>query len=327
MKLRRPPRKARRRQRRRSQVQRIDAVGAIALPQMNVSDTARRRRRRQQGQRLRRTTQLVRNFVWSARWVSLGLLLLAVYALLLVASDERYFLTRVPVDGVVTIPPSEIVDASGLGGQHIFAANPGAAAAAIAQVPGIISATVTLAWPNQVTIMVVEDSPIAVWQQGEETFWLNRQGAIFPARGAQLPGLIVIEAAVDDPAAAAPRLSGSLANAAINDGPIVVPDEAVEVVDDTPAFIPRPIIDGALALRQLRPDITRLVYRPTSGLGFDDPRGWRVYVGQGTDMAQKLAVYDQIVADLLTRGISPTYISVSNQKKPYYGVRPTPEEE
>ena len=35
-------------------------------------------------------------------------------------------------------------------------------------------------------------------------------------------------------------------------------------------------------------------------------------------MNQKLAVYETVVTDLLARGIQPTYISVSNQEKPFY---------
>jgi hypothetical protein len=47
-------------------------------------------------------------------------------------------------------------------------------------------------------------------------------------------------------------------------------------------------------------------------------RGWRVYFGTGLDMAQKLTVYERIVADLVARGLTPEYVSVSNQERPYY---------
>jgi hypothetical protein len=78
------------------------------------------------------------------------------------------------------------------------------------------------------------------------------------------------------------------------------------------------VLSGALLLRQLRPNIDKLYYRPASGLSYDDGRGWRAYFGSGTDMNQKLAVYETIVTDLLARQIQPAYISVSNQEKPYY---------
>jgi hypothetical protein len=53
-------------------------------------------------------------------------------------------------------------------------------------------------------------------------------------------------------------------------------------------------------------------------LSYEDGRGWRVYFGTGNDMAQKMIIYEAIVEDLLARGLTPAYISVSNKEKPYY---------
>ncbi|MEM7118732.1 MAG: hypothetical protein AAF614_40315, partial [Chloroflexota bacterium] len=85
--------------------------------------------------------------------------------------------------------------------------------------------------------------------------------------------------------------------------------------------VPQEVLAGALQLRELRPNIERLYYRPAGGLSYEDGRGWRVYFGTGSDMQQKLVVYETIVEDLVARGLSPSYISVSNQKKPYYAIQ------
>lgn len=84
------------------------------------------------------------------------------------------------------------------------------------------------------------------------------------------------------------------------------------------AFVPREVLEGALQLRELRPNIEQLYYQPSGGLSYQDGRGWRAYFGAGRDMRQKLAVYETVVAKLMERGIRPQYISVSNQYKPYY---------
>ncbi len=42
------------------------------------------------------------------------------------------------------------------------------------------------------------------------------------------------------------------------------------------------------------------------------------FFGTGSGMDQKLVVYETLVEDLVSRGITPTYVSVSNQEKPYY---------
>jgi hypothetical protein len=62
-------------------------------------------------------------------------------------------------------------------------------------------------------------------------------------------------------------------------------------------------------------------YRPSGGLSFIDAQGWRAYFGTGQDMQQKSAVYKAIVAELQARQLTPEYISVSNQEKPYYMAR------
>jgi hypothetical protein len=73
-----------------------------------------------------------------------------------------------------------------------------------------------------------------------------------------------------------------------------------------------------MALRALRPNIERLYYEPGNGLNYQDGRGWRVFFGSGDDMEQKLVVYETIVEDLLARGVTPAYVSVANQERPFY---------
>ena len=77
-------------------------------------------------------------------------------------------------------------------------------------------------------------------------------------------------------------------------------------------------MEGALQLQQLRPNIELLHYDSQHGLSYQDGRGWRGYFGVGTDMVQKLAVYEQLVSSLLARGIQPRTISVESYQAPYY---------
>ena len=82
--------------------------------------------------------------------------------------------------------------------------------------------------------------------------------------------------------------------------------------------MPTDVLAGALQLRELRPNIDRLYYRPGAGLSYQDGRGWRVFFGSGLEMEQKLAVYETVVENLTERQVQPDYISVSNHQKPYY---------
>jgi cell division septal protein FtsQ len=260
------------------------AMSATRAPGV-VPRTAVQRRRRNKG-RVHFPTVAVKRFVFTSRWLSGGLLALCLYALIVIGSDDRFRLTTIPVEGAVSIPPSEVVGASGLAGRHVFSVDPGKAAEAINQLPGVITATVTLAWPNQVAISLSEEKPIAVWEQGDQQFWINEDGQLIPAR--------------------------------LNtEGLLIIAGDSAETLGDL-NYVPLDVLNGALQLRQLRPNIDRLTYRPSDGLSYQDGRGWQAFFGAGTDMAQKLVVYETIVADLVERGLAPVYISVSNQSKPYY---------
>jgi cell division septal protein FtsQ len=195
-------------------------------------------------------------------------------------------LTAIPVDGAQAFSASEIVAASGLANLHVFAADPNDAARRIGEMPGINSAEVVLEWPNLVTIHVSESTPVALWKQNGRTYWIDEAGEFIPSR-TSTPGLLLIESELDTPLA-----------------------------DD--AFVADDVLAGALQLRELRANIDRLYYEPGNGLGYQDGRGWRAYFGSGLNMEQKLAVYETVVEDLLARAVSPTYISVRNEAKPYY---------
>jgi hypothetical protein len=244
-------------------------------------------------------------------------LALAIYALVLTGLEEDFYLTTIPVNGVTSIPAHEIVEASELAGAHIFSADPGVAAQNIMDVPGVISATVTLKWPNEVEISIAENTPVASWVEGENRFWITSDGDLIPARASN-EGLMAIESEIprNDPAPAAADADA----AEIEEGSAEIPIPAAP--DAEVEFVPADVLAGALMLQELRPEINHLYYRPATGLSFEDGRGWRVFFGSGTDMNQKLVVYETIVAELSNQGLTPIYISVSNQEKPYFRAEP-----
>ena len=295
--------------RKQPKMRRVQSTHALPIPpRLAVPQAARKRRRR--NQRSRRRARLpaaaLKRAILSARWISLGLLALTIYALVLISQDGNFYLTMIPVEGAVSIPTAEIVEASQLAGAHVFAVDPALAAERIAELPGVINAAVTLTWPNRVFIEVQEDSPVLVWQDGGQQFWVLADGQLIPAR-ATIPGMLVIESEMPVTAAAGDE-------PADDEAALATPPQA------SLAFVPEDVMAGAQQLRQLRPNIDKLYYRPSGGLSYRDGRNWRVYFGAGEDMSQKLVIYETIVAELLARGLTPAYISVSNQEKPYYQV-------
>ena len=253
--------------------------------------SAAKKRKRRNDPRINVPLEFIRKVAFTPRWLSMTLLAVSIWALVMIGQNDSFFLSVIPVQGARSITQTEIIETSGLEGSHVFAANPLEAANNIKAIPGVISATVTLRWPNEVNIEIGEDTPVAIWKQGENIFWINRLGQLLPARTAA-PGLLVIES-----------------------------EESLQMVNNS-SYIDSEIIDGALQLKELRPNIEHLFYRPETGLSYQDGRGWRGQFGTGNDMDQKLVVYETIVEELLKQGKQISYISVRNQAKPFYKAQP-----
>jgi len=276
----------RKRLRKQPKLQRVQAAGTATIPKVVVPSAAKKRKRRNR-QRFNLPTVLLKQIAFSARWMSLGLVAVCIFALVLIGRDDSFYLISMPVKGNVSIPASEIIANSGLSGSHIFAADPNQAASQIGNMPGVISATVTLEWPNHVTIKISEDSPVALWSQNGHNYWITIHGDLVPAR-VSTSGLLLIE--------------------------------SEEEASGENLYIPDEVLEGALMLRDLRPNIDRLSYQMGNGLSYQDGRGWQVYFGSGQDMEQKLVVYEAIVEELISKSITPAYISVRNGLKPYYSL-------
>lgn len=325
--------KSERKQRLRKQprMRRVYSASSAPLPDLSMPKTARKRKQRNSRQRISRPLTGVKGVVLNSRWISLAIAALAVYALFLIGSDDRFYLNYIPVEGASTIEINHIVAESGLAGSHVFAADPQEAADRIGEIGGVVTATVTLKWPNDVVIRIREKAPLATWQEGDAMYWIDENGQLTNAR-AQTIGLLNIISEIP----VATDVEADLFDITADDTSAVrgidedsdagsdsTSDEtAVEDAGSTAAFVPRDVLMGALQLRELRPNIDKLYYKPSDGLGYQDGRGWTAYFGTGRDMHQKLVVYETIVASLLERGARPAYISVANQHKPYYRLVP-----
>lgn len=293
----------------------MDTVAPLSQPRLRIPKAAKKRRRRNR-QRVHLPVSSIRPIIFSARWISLLLLGLSMYAIILTGQFDDFYLVDIPVEGLVSLSAADVVEASHLAGRHIFATDPNEAAQSIMALPGITAASVTVRWPNHVAVAVEEDTPVALWLDGRNQYWVNKNGGLILTQ-ANASGLLVIEADLTDAERQQQMLAAEAETAVAEEA--AGGDQTTETTTTAaPAFLPPDALLGALQLRQLRPNIDRLYFRPGSGLSYQDGRGWRAYFGTGGDMEQKLVVYETIVEDLLAQGITPVYISVANQERPYY---------
>ena len=220
--------------------------------------------------------------------VVLSVLLLAATAWLgyLFFGTDGYYVYGAAVEGNLAVPAEEIFAASELDGMSIFWVDPQQVVEAITQLPDIKSAQVTCHLPAQVTIRVVERQARVVWQWQDRRFWVDDHGVVLQPRGT-LPDALIVQ----DAGPAPPRLGGRV--------------EAEAIV-------------AAQQLRDLRPRLRAVSYRPDQGLVLESEVGGPVYLGVGNDMALKLAILEALEKDLGKQGIRPAYIDLRYPERPTY---------
>jgi POTRA domain-containing FtsQ-type protein len=164
------------------------------------------------------------------------------------------------------------------------------------QFPELAAAKVDLALPNTISVQVVERRPIIRWEQGDGYTWIADDGIAFRPHG-DMPGLISVVAL------SAPPIEGIVSPDSLTPAPFLAP-EMVKAIKELAAHVPPGV---------------QVLYDSSFGLGWIDPRGWKVYFGtSGSDMELKVHVYESMVASLTERGIRPAMINVTYPTAPYY---------
>ena len=201
-------------------------------------------------------------------------------------ATDAFYVYAARVVGNQLVPAEEVYQNSGLEGMSIFWITPAQVEATIASLPNIKEARVHCGLPNRVTIEVVERQPQVIWQQGEKRYWIDEEGAVLQARG-DLPEATVI---VD------------------LDERLVQPGDRVD---------PQ-VIAGAQKLRSLLPGLTTVQYASHTGISFQSEQGWPIYLGQGEDIEQKVAIMKAMLQEIAAKGIHPQFIDLRFKGSPYY---------
>lgn len=221
-----------------------------------------------------------------------GLIVIALIGLLvLVFVTDAFYVYGPEILGLEYMTPNEVFAISGLANLHVFWVDPAEVRRSLLQSPTIADARVEVGFAQPlVTIYVEERQPALAWEQAGVQVWLDVQGRVMRQRGAR-PDLLRVQ--------------------------------VVTLVDGPPTgSIDPAIVAGALQLDQLLPDLQALRYHPDYGLGYTDRRGAQVWFGTGTDMPEKILIYNAIMANMtatsaLARCAPPAAIFIINPDAPY----------
>lgn len=205
--------------------------------------------------------------------------------------------TQAQVTGNKMLTPLEINTSLNIAGKPVFLLIPSELEKRLrVSYPELLSAKVEITLPNTVSVQVTERKPVIRWQQGDGYTWISEDGIAFRPHGDDA-GLISVVAL------SAPPIEG-----------LVSPDEL------TPApFISSEMVQALKGLTGHVPSGVPILYDASSGFGWNDPRGWRVYFGTSArDAELKVHVYESMVTSLTQRGIQPALINVTYPAAPYY---------
>lgn len=226
---------------------------------------------------------------WSISWRLFSGLIAAslIVVLAIFLSSDAFFVRTIGVNGAETMTPNEVFALADLAGQHVFWIDPAVVRDNLLRSPSLADAQVYVSWSSPlVTVDVQERQPALIWDQAGVQVWVDVAGRVMRLRDDSRNLMRVV---VDD----------------LSQGP------AAGEVD-------RNVVNSAIQLGALLPDVRTLRYHPTNGLGFTDPRGWEVWLGVGNDMDQKVQVYEALIGDLQDQGVNPRAVYLINPHRPWY---------
>jgi hypothetical protein len=164
--------------------------------------------------------------------------------------------------------------------------------------PEVESANLDFTFPNKVSLEVKEREPVLIWKQGGQTLWIDLFGIPMMPRG-QAGNWYLVTASGD-----------AVGPVAVD--PVNHPGQYKPIADPE-------LILTILNLANMTPAGTSIAYDPRYGLGWVDPKGWKVYFGFNmVGLDSKLAQYAGIVTNLSNQGIQPKIISIQYPYAPFY---------
>ncbi|NDJ85745.1 MAG: FtsQ-type POTRA domain-containing protein [Chloroflexi bacterium] len=245
------------------------ADGARRLPLRRRRKERRLERERREGLSRPEDRVRPRGVVWvSWRWLSgtISASLAIILYIMLSPQTELFAVKTIAVGGERYLTAEQVFEATEIARQNLFQLDSRAIEAKLESNPSIADAQVFIGWPpNMVSIYITERDPAITWQQGEFRYWVDVNGIVMFQRQEREDLLrIVYQGPAQEPLGVGSRID-------------------------------RSVITGALQLKAKLPRIKVMLYDPIKGLGFREEGNWIAWFGTGTNMEQKLLVYDAIV--------------------------------
>jgi hypothetical protein len=213
---------------------------------------------------------------------------------------------QIEVSGLQRLTPADLQAVLAISGKPVVTIDPQAVKSQLEiAFPELKDIRIRVVLPARILITLTERQPVLAWQVGSDIYWIDPEGILIRPRGE--PG--------DLPLVTANALP-PLSNTDHSGGKEQTPSNPPEVWGQSTS--PQ-LIQAILNLRQrLSPD-TPLVYDGENGLGWQDPNGWQVLIGNSLhDFEAKMQLYQIILEQIQQRGLHPQLISLEHLHAPFY---------
>ncbi len=256
-------------------------------------------------------------------WRLLSLALVAGFSYLLFTAWQSpdYVISSVRVSGLQRLTEEKVLAEVDLVGKHIFTVEPEKVKSALAaKFPEFREIRVGVSLPARVSVSVTERQPMFAWESDESLMWIDTEGYLIPARGTASDMLTIKANSLP-----VYQLEDNLKEEGLNK---IIQDKSIEKpgLSDLNFFsqskhMDSSLLAGVLQLNAWMPEEPYLLYQKQRGLGWEDVRGWDVYVGAKLEnINDKMVMYETIVRELEDQGIDPSVVSVEFLHAPYYRV-------
>lgn len=228
------------------------------------------------------------------RLLSGALTLLLMFTVYMLFNSSSLQVSLVEVSGIERITAQDVNAVLGIFGASIFSLEPDVLEQELrAAFPEMTDVSVRAGFPARIIVEASERQPELVWEQGEISLWVDRNGIAFRQRG-EKEGLVHVRA--------------------IQPPPLLADETRLQDQIITPEMV-----QAILTMSLEAPKGTDLLYDPEHGLGWRDPQGWQVFFGSNPDhMEVRLSIYQAMVAMVHERNLKPVLISVEYLHAPYY---------
>jgi cell division protein FtsQ len=269
-----------------------------------------------------------RNHFFRIGWRLISFLLTAAFAfgLYQMWTKPEFRISEIKINGLQRINADEVLSALDLTGKRIFSIDPGAVKLTLERTfPELWDIKVHLIMPNQVSIQLLERQPMIAWDFSKFVLWVDAEGYLIPARNLEQDLLTIradalpvyqlaSEAEIDVDSLEIDRIVNI-----IRDKPQVKNSFQQSIFFAFPKKITQNLLTAILQLNAWMPDEKELLYEAIRGVGWQDARGWEVFIGSKLEnINDKMLMYETIVRELDKQGIQPSLVSVEFLHAPYY---------